>query len=399
MTTQPFSTPGLAYLPAAHPVGRTSTLMTRTLAIGFISVLGLSACAKGPVAQTADGEFAIGVGAIPGSPGYDNVVRGMEMAMERLNEVGTLRFSIRLPEKGSVSAVQVAEQLRDDRTVLGVVGHPESGKTLEAIPVYEDAQHGGKNAVVAISPTASSPRLSGMSPWFFRVAPSDDEAARDVARWVVDTLRATRAAIIYRNDSYGRDWSTTFTSTFEKHGGTVISRDPYLTGITEWDAYAQLLARLKPDVLLFPGDAGDAVQMLEALKEAGVTIPFIGGDGTEGMRDSSIADGARYVAFFRPERVTTEEGKTFVRRYNTKYHQEPDMFAAMSYDAALAIGNVIRNGARTRKAVQQGLEKLGQNGSAAVEGAVGMISFATNHDINGRSVVVTHIGRPWGSSR
>lgn len=365
----------------------------------FISALGFSACAKGPAPQSADGQFAIGVGAIPGTPGYDNVVRGMEMAVERLNEVGTLRFSLRLPVTGSVSAIQVAEQLRDDRSVLGVVGHPESGKTLEAIPVYEDAQHKGKNAVAAISPTASSPRLSGMSPWFFRVAPSDDEAARDVARWVFDTLNATRAAIIYRNDSYGRDWSTTFTSTFEKSGGTVISRDPYLTGITEWDAYAQLLARLKPDVLLFPGDADDAVQMLEALRTANVSIPFIGGDGTEGMRDSSVAEGARYVAFFRPERVTTEEGKTFVRRYKEKYRQDPDMFAAMSYDAALAIGNTIRNGARTRKAVQQSLEKLGSGDSPAVEGAGGMISFEADHDISGRSVVVTQISRSGRSLR
>ena len=55
--------------------------------------------------------------------------------------------------------------------------------------------------------------------------------------------------------------------------------------------------------------------MLEALRAANVTLTFIGGDGTEGMRDSAVAVGARYVAFFRPERVTTEEGKTFVRRY------------------------------------------------------------------------------------
>lgn len=367
--------------------------MTIAQTTGFVLVLGLFACAKGPTVQTDDGTMAIGVGAIPGNPGFDNVVRGMEMAVERLNEVGTLKFAIRLPTQGSVSAVQVAQQLRDDASVLGVVGHPESGTTLEVIPIYEDAQHQGKNAVAAISPTASSPRLSGKSPWFFRVAPSDDEAARDVAKWVADSLKVTKAAIIYRNDSYGRDWSTTFTGTFEENGGVVISRDPYLTGITEWDAYAQLLGRLKPDVLLFPGDAGDAVQMLEALRAANVSIPFIGGDGTEGMRDSSVADGARYVAFFRPERVTTEEGKTFVRRYKEKYHQDPDMFAAMSYDAALAIGNTIRNGARTRKAVQQALEKLGTAESPAIEGAGGMISFAKDHDINGRSVVVTQIVR------
>lgn len=368
------------------------------LTIVIAAATAFGACGKPVPTAKTDGSFAIGVGAIPGNPGYDNVVRGVEMAIERLNEVGTQRFAVRLPNAGSVSAIQVAQQLRDDPSVLGVVGHPESGTTIEAIPVYEDAQYAGRNAVVAISPTASSPRLSGMSPWFFRVAPSDDEAARYVAQWVVDSLHATRAAIIFRNDSYGRDWASTFTEAYEKTGAKVISRDPYLTGITEWDAYAQLIARLKPDVLLFPGDAGDAVQMLEALRMANVTIPFIGGDGTEGMRDSAVAEGARYVAFFRPERVSTEEGKTFVRRYNEKYHQDPDMFAAMSYDAAIAIGHTIRAGAKTRKAVQQALQLLGGKDSPAVEGAGGMIAFEADHDISGRTVVITQIGTARGAS-
>ncbi len=313
------------------------------------------------------------------------------MAVERLNETGKARFRAQPPAAGSNSAVQVAQALRDDASVIGVVGHPESGNTIEAVPVYADAQHGGRNAVVAISPTASSPRLSGISPWFFRVAPSDDDAARLVARWVLDSLRMRRAAVIYRNDSYGRDWSTTFSDTFLKAGATIIARDPYLTGITEWDAYAQLLARLKPDVLLFPGDADDAVEMLRALRTAGVSLTFIGGDGTEGMRDSAVAQGAHYVSFFQPNQLETEEGRTFSRRYRDKYREAPDMFAAMSYDAALAIGSAVHKGAQTRLAVRRSLERLGGAGSPAIEGAAGMIAFDKNHDIAGRSVVITTI--------
>ena len=286
----------------------------------------------------------------------------------------------------------MAQQLRDDPSVIGVVGHPESGNTIEAVPVYADVEHGGRNAVVAISPTASSPSLSGISPWFFRVAPSDDDAARYVARWVRDSLGARRAAVMYRNDSYGRDWASTFAETFERSGATVVSKNPYLRGLTEWDAYAQLLARVKPDVLLFPGDAGDAVEMLRALRAADVSLTFIGGDGTEGMRDSSLAQGARYVAFFHPDRIDTEEGRTFSRRFAEKYHQEPDMFAAMSYDAALAIGRSVLKGASTRAALRLALEQLGRAGTPAIEGAGGRIAFAKNHDIAGRPVVITTIG-------
>lgn len=365
--------------------------LSYTVAPAVALALSLTACRKTETTPDAPNVFAIGVGAIPGRPGYESVVRGIDMAVERLNERGEARFRIRPPDTGSVSAIQVAQALRDDPTVIGVVGHPESGNSLEAIPVYADMEHDGRNGVVAISPTASSPRLSGINAWFFRVAPSDDVAARLVARWVLDSLHMRRAAVIYRNDSYGRDWSTTFSDTFLKAGATIVSRDPYLTGITEWDAYAQLMARLKPDVLLFPGDADDAVEMLRALRTAGVSLTFIGGDGTEGMRDSSVSQGASYVSFFHPDRIDTEEGRTFARRYREKYKQAPDMFAAMSYDAALAIGSAVNKGARTRLAVRRSLERLGTPSAPALEGAAGMIAFEKNHDISGRSVVITTI--------
>jgi len=344
--------------------------------------------ATGPTGKNV---FAIGVGAVRGRPGYENLRRGLELAIERLNSAGSMRFVLQFPDSGVVSAVRIAQQLHAHPAVIGVVGHPESGQSLEAIPVYADTEHGGKNGVVAISPTASSPRLSGISPWFFRMAPSDEEAARFVARWVRDSLHARRAAVIYRNDSYGRDWASTFSAAFVGDQATIVTRDPYLTGVTEWDAYAERLAALKPEALLFPGDVGDATELLRALRRAQVQVAFIGGDGTAGMRDSSDADGARYVAFFQPDHLETDEGRTFARLYEAKYGVVPDMFAALSYDAALAIGRCVNQGATTRLALRRALERLGTTGTPILEGVGGRIAFEKNHDIAGRTVMVSTV--------
>lgn len=342
------------------------------------------------------GPLAIGVGAIPGSPNYAQVVEGVELAVARLNETaGGPRFVMRLPDTTATSAVRVALQLRDDPAVIAVVGHPESGNTLEAIPIYADAEHEGANAVVAVSPTSSSPRLSGINPWFFRVAPSDADAAGYAARWVLDSLRARRASIVYRNDSYGRDWAETFAGTFAKGGGTVLSRDPYLTGVVEWDAYAASIAAQGPDVLLFPGDGSDAVALLQALRARGVRVPFVGGDGTEGMKRDAEAAGARYVSFFEESRATSKEAQLFLPAYRAKFGRAPDMFAALSYDAAIVIGRTVANGARSRVALRMALEQVG-NGAPSVDGVAGRIAFEKNHDIKGRSVVITRVaGEPF----
>lgn len=284
-----------------------------------------------------------------------------------------------------------------DPQVIGVVGDPESGNTIEAIPVYADAKHAGANGVVAISPSASSPQLSGVNPWFFRVAPSDDDAARMTAQWAHDSLHATRAAIIYRNDSNGCDWASTFARAFTKNGATVIAREPYLTGVTEWEAYAQLLATMRPDVVLFPGDAVDALAFIRALKAHGVTAPFIGGDATEQINRHTEAIGARYVTFFRADRATSPEALWFLSRYRERYKQDPDMFAALSYDAAIVMGRTIISGARTRAARRLALENIG-HGAPSVDGVAGRIAFERNHDIKGRQVVIVRVDRVRGNT-
>ncbi len=359
------------------------------------ALIAVNACSNADSALPERGVVAIGIGAIPGSPGYESVTRGIQMAVDKLNETeGTgVSFRLRFPDSSSTSAVQIAQQLRDDRSVIAVVGHPESGNTLEVLPIYEDAEHQGENAVVAVSPTASSPRLSGISPWFYRVAPSDDDAARHAANWVIDSLGASRAAIIYRNDSYGRDWSTTFASQFRQRGGIIAIRDPYLTQITEWEAYALHVAELKPDVVLFPGDAPDALEFLDALRNAKVEVPFLGGDGTEGMRDDARSQGARFVSFYQTSNANDGEALSFVQRYRERHSMEPDMFAALSYDAALVIGKAVQTGARSRSAVRDALGKFGKDGVPAVEGAGGQIAFNASQDIASRSVVIAHARR------
>lgn len=359
--------------------------------VAFGTLLPAIGCRNRPT--TPGSPHVIAVGAIPGTPGYDNILRGVELAVERLNAAGPARFAMRVPTAGTTSPVRLAEQLRADPSVIAVVGHPESGNTLETVPIYADAEHAGEDGVVLVSPTASSPRLSGISPWFFRVAPSDADAARHVAQWVLDTLKGRQAAVVYRNDSYGRDWSTTFAEAFAKGGGRVETRDPYLTGVTEWDAYASLIALRAPDVVLFPGDAEDALNFLRVLRAKGVTAAFVGGDGTEGIVRDSIARGAYVASFFRAVRASSPEAQHFLGRFRDRFHQDPDGFAALSYDAALVIGRTVNGGAGTRVALRAALERIG-NGVPSVDGVVGRIAFQENHDIRSRPVLVTRVLSP-----
>src|SRR4029450_12062580 len=107
-------------------------------------------------------------------------------------------------------------------------------------PPPEDAG-GGRRALPAVSPTSTSISLTGLSPWLFRVCPSDAASSRAAARYVLDSLGFKRASIMYRNDSYGRGWTAAFTQAFTAGGGVVLEKNPHLADMNEWRAYAGVI--------------------------------------------------------------------------------------------------------------------------------------------------------------
>src|SRR5438309_10763549 len=97
-------------------------------------------------------------------------------------------------------AIRIAQQLSDDPSVVAVIGHLNSSASLAAGRVYGEA----RRPLVMISPSASSPDLSGVNPYMFRVCPSDLSHGAQLARYARQLLRAQRVGMIYLDDDYGR---------------------------------------------------------------------------------------------------------------------------------------------------------------------------------------------------
>jgi branched-chain amino acid transport system substrate-binding protein len=128
--------------------------------------------------------------------------RGIELATSELNAAGGVRgrpVEIRWSDDGASGhdAVAAAELLVADRAVLGVIGHMNSDAMLAAAGIYD-------GYLVAVSPAATSPDLTGISPWVFRVITSDSANGRAMAHFAAGALGARQAAVLYENDAYGR---------------------------------------------------------------------------------------------------------------------------------------------------------------------------------------------------
>jgi branched-chain amino acid transport system substrate-binding protein len=361
--------------------------------VALATIAGLSACArKGDVKGES---VAIGLAIEKELPEMLSVRQGTELAIARLNDErprDSRPFVLRLPPTSMTSAVQIALALRDDPTVVGVVGHTDSNGSLEAAPIYEDAEHQGAGALIAVSPTSTSPVLSGRSKWLFRVCPSDVAVSKQAARFALDSLHSRRAIIVYRNDLFGRGWTRTFADTYIAGGGSVLERDPHLVGMVEWDAYAGQVRQQSPDLVLFPGRASDAASFLRALRATGASPIFLGSDAVSQLEAlGKEFAGVYYTAFFLPTRVESKDGREFVAEFQRRYRMLPDQRAALSYDATMLIGRAVLAVGANRALVRDYIAGIGST-RPAVTGVTGRIAFDGRHDPVDKAIVIARVG-------
>ncbi|GJG87866.1 hypothetical protein tb265_30470 [Gemmatimonadetes bacterium T265] len=363
--------------------------------------------------DAAPRDVAIGLALDTDRGGMLALERGVTLATQTLADdpaarARRVRFTVRGARPDASTAVAATERLRDDPAVIGVVGDPESGRSESGRsgngrspgtrPTIDDAAHGDAHALATVAPTATNAALVGRSPWLFRLSPDDETASRAVAAYVADSLGARRAAVVYRNDASGRDWAAAFAHAFARRGGALVARDPYLAGVTEWPVYARYLASRHPEVVLFPGSADDAGQLLRALRAAGDRTPFVGGDAVAPLADSAEFAGMRYAVPFAAATAARPgapaAARAFVARYVARYGERPNARAAMAYEAALLLGRaalaVDLDAPDRRRRVRDWLATLG-GATPAVPGVAGPIAFDAGHGVVGRGVVVATV--------
>jgi len=283
------------------------------------------------------------------------------------------------------SAVFVATDLYE-AGVSAVVGHIFSGMTLAAAPVY----NGGPDPVAAVSPSSSSPDISTAGDYTFRICPSDLAHGVALAKWVHDTLRLERGAVLYLNDQYGRGVRQTFVRDFVRRGGVLQSIDPYLGEVPHVGPYLDRLAKLGgTDFLVVAGNRGEAEEILRQARKRGLTMPVLGGDGLEGIEAAgALAEGVYLSSAYLPT-IATPANKAFLQAYRRKFPSAglPNQPAAATYDAVYLLRDVFARAGTKRADVRRELARVG-GGSAPFRGVTGTVAFDVKGDVPNQPVYI-----------
>jgi branched-chain amino acid transport system substrate-binding protein len=309
--------------------------------------------------------------------------QGIDLAAAEANAAGGIdgrpvRIRWVDDDASGVKAVSIARSLVADRQILAVIGHESSAAMLAAARIYD-------GHLAAVSPSATSPDLTGLSSWVFRVVPSDSTNGQALARFA-QGIGAKRVAIFYENDAYGRGLARSFRRNVV---GTVVTSDPIAAAASTYEPYVAYLKQLQPDLVFVAGLGASGLGLLREAKRQGLKASFLGSEGWAGIeRDTAAAEGAYVAAPFAAEDPRPAV-RRFVTAFEARFHTVPREDAALGYDVTQLLIQAAHEGLATRRGVRDYIASLSPERS--FKGVTGSLRFLPNGDPLGQKFVMTRV--------
>jgi len=308
--------------------------------------------------------------------------RGVEMAVAEVNKAGGINGQkvdlITEDEKDSPAAsVNAVQKLINVDKVIAMVGPMTSGGMMAAGKTAEEAK------VVEITPTATTPKLSGFGAYIYRGCSRIDTQAKVLTDYVAKTWKPKTVAIFFSNEPYGKGCAALFTQFFEKHNIKVVATESFMRGSRDFKAQLTTIKAAKPDILFIPGYTPETAPAAAQARQLGMKQRILGVYGDMDPVYIELAGAAakgHVIGGEYDEAYNTPKNMEFKKNYAdlTKKNNDPYniMFAALSYDAASMILEGMKKNGPTSDGIKKFLDEMKD-----FDGVTGKLSFDQQHDV------------------
>ena len=355
-------------------------IKVRGILVFSLAILLLAA----PVAFGADGPIKMGtvvrlsVGSEHGIPSR----RGVEMAVDEVNKAGGINGRkvelIVEDEKDSPqTAVNAVKKLIEVDKVVAIVGPMTSGDMMAAGKIANDSK------VVDISPTATTPQLSGYGAYLYRGCSRIDTQAKVLTKFVAETWKPKTVGIFFSNEPYGKGSDKFFGEEFEKLGIKVVSHEPFNRGARDFKTELTKIKAANPDILFIPGYTPETAPAAAQARQLGMNQKILGVYGDMDPVYIQLAGKAaegHVIGGEYDEGYNTPKNQAFKKTYEELVKKNNDpyniMFAALHYDAA----SMLLEGMKKNGPSAEGIKKF-LDETKDFDGVTGKLSFDKTHDV------------------
>jgi branched-chain amino acid transport system substrate-binding protein len=318
--------------------------------------------------------------------------QGAHLAVALANaEGGILARTVQLALEDGMTDEEIVETktasiIKQYSNVSALFGFSDTDMVLPA------AQLAAENGLMFVTSGATSPQLPDDVPeYLFLACFGDNVQAAAAAEWAFNTLEAKTVSVLFNDStSYTQLLQGYFRTRFEELGGEVLSVESYIPG-DDLDEPIEKLAQA--DLIYLAAQTGDdVINGILALREAGFTVPILGGDGYDvpsmWANNPEVKD-----VYFTTHAYLGEDNENpnviaFREAYAEAYDgNEPDAFVALGYDTANLIMAAISKAGRTNPgAVLEAMSELED-----FEGVTGTISFVDGSRIPTKTVSIVGV--------
>ena len=346
------------------------------------------------------------------------VVQGIQLAIDRCIAASDMNIKLVIYDtRGNMlETARQTQELIGEQHVSVIIGPILSQDAIVAASMLV-----GKD-IVMITPTATDDGIAALGPNIFQMNIPLGVLGAKIAKYAMDNLNIHDFAIISPSSEYGTALSKIFRAEVEKKGGEIVNEQTYDEGTHDFKGQLEKLRddlkiRNKQRTLLEKSLEGDEQQepkkekrsdpktdkklvmpVDSTLQVGGLFIPAESEDvtmiapqvtfhrihaqllGSTGwLAPKTILDGKEYVnnALFstniQPGADNDKEWTDFRNAYKARYGVEPERIAAMGFDAAALVLQVIKDNGTTGVSAAQLSQAL-----AAVrnyKGASGPVTF------------------------
>ncbi|SPF39642.1 Extracellular ligand-binding receptor [Candidatus Sulfotelmatobacter kueseliae] len=228
-------------------------------------------------------------------------------------------------------------------------------------------------------------------PWYFTNIQDDRVQGYTLARHIYTELGFRRVAILRINDRYGRFGVLKFRDASRRLGHPVVIEQKFMPGDTDFRRQLAVIEDSRVDAVVIWADIGPTAEILKEMRELGMRQRVFGShrtiSGTAGDELIKLAgpaaEGFEAVYPYDPTRADPR-WLDFVARYQARFHEAPDHFAALAYDAMQILLDAICRAGLNRGRIRDAL-----TGIENYKGVTGDLVF----DPNCKNIAPMYLGR------
>jgi branched-chain amino acid transport system substrate-binding protein len=345
---------------------------------GFIVILAISACfLLGCPPDTVKVAAVIPLTGTASDYG-EAVRRGIEVANDEIQSDPQRQTPLVLTIVDSGSDPEKAQQQLSEQFGNGAIvaiGGITSGEAKQMIEVAD------RHEKALLSPSASSPELTGISSNFYRIFPSDHTDASKMAQSAFQDLDVKTIVIIAEEQPYAQGVHSVFKPAFQTMGGEVLQVVPFPPGTSDLEALVEHAMSFDPDAVYLAGYADGIGSMIQELRnknyEGEILTTSAFATSTAIAKVGEAAKGVFLTqTVFEPDSEFAHVQR-FVQAYKAKYNETPDIYAAHGYDAMKVVAAATEDRAPLAREVKDGL----RDEIKEFPGVTGSIQFDEKGDV------------------